>query len=643
MASTDAMPVPRKNTAYRITFPIFDADGDLVTGATGLDSEVSKDGGTFTDCTNEATEIATSSGMYYLDLTSTEMNADTVAVIVKTSSSGAKTTPIVMYPQEAGDIQVNVTYWNGTAVATPDTAGYPKVTIKSGTGAGELSLSSGAVIIQSGTGTGQISLSSGAVIVQSGTGTGQISLSGGAVTVGTNNDKTGYALSASGVDAIWDEPLAAHTTADTPGQVVNMLTQDSVTLSSDVALGSIVGQLLDGGTSWSYDRTTDSLEAIRDRGDAAWTTGGGGSITDILNVVPLIPLAIDLANTASWRIGLMLTNALDDLPSTAEITPGTISIDRKAIGGTSWSAILTDQACSEDAGIVYFDEVFDAGTGYAEGDSIRITFKSQKITVSANDYEVIDATGRIFYTSIRSSVASAAGIADAVWDEARSGHTAGGSFGEGVASVQGNVTGNVAGSVGSIATNGISAASLAADAVAEIADAVWDEDIVAAHSTADTGGLILSQLTKRSVTFNTAVADGSVIGQIADDGTATYDRTTDSLQAIAVNISGSALSISAIADAVWEESLSEHSGAGSTGKALADVPDNVWDEVMESGAPSIARTARHWMRLFASALFGKTASTGDWSAKSIDDSKTRISATLTATGQRSEIDTLDGS
>ncbi len=99
MASSDAQAIPKRNVALRITFPIFDADGDLVTGATGLDSEVSKDGGTFADCTNEATEIATSSGMYYLDLTSTEMDAATVAIIVKTSSAGAKTTPIVIYTE----------------------------------------------------------------------------------------------------------------------------------------------------------------------------------------------------------------------------------------------------------------------------------------------------------------------------------------------------------------------------------------------------------------------------------------------------------------------------------------------------------------------------------------------------------------
>lgn len=109
MASSDALPVPRKNVAYRVTFPILDADGDLVSAATGLDSERSLDGATFADITAEATEIASGSGMYFLDLTAAEMNADTVAIIVKTSTGGAKTTPIVLYPEEAGDIRVNVT------------------------------------------------------------------------------------------------------------------------------------------------------------------------------------------------------------------------------------------------------------------------------------------------------------------------------------------------------------------------------------------------------------------------------------------------------------------------------------------------------------------------------------------------------
>src|SRR3990170_3803221 len=87
----------KKNAAFNMQFPIFDADGDLVTAAASLDSEVSKDGGTFTDATNEAAEIATSSGMYRLVLTATEMNADEVAVITKTGTAGAKTAVNVMY------------------------------------------------------------------------------------------------------------------------------------------------------------------------------------------------------------------------------------------------------------------------------------------------------------------------------------------------------------------------------------------------------------------------------------------------------------------------------------------------------------------------------------------------------------------
>lgn len=42
---------------------------------------------------------------------------------------------------------IDVTKWSGTNVAAVDTAGYPKVTIKSGTGTGELSLSAGLVTL----------------------------------------------------------------------------------------------------------------------------------------------------------------------------------------------------------------------------------------------------------------------------------------------------------------------------------------------------------------------------------------------------------------------------------------------------------------------------------------------------------------
>jgi hypothetical protein len=47
-----------------------------------------------------------------------------------------------------GVAPADVTKWNGTAVPASDTAGYPKATLKTGTGAGELSVSGGAVATQ---------------------------------------------------------------------------------------------------------------------------------------------------------------------------------------------------------------------------------------------------------------------------------------------------------------------------------------------------------------------------------------------------------------------------------------------------------------------------------------------------------------
>ncbi len=91
---------PVKNAAWRVTFPLLDEDGDLVTGGASdtPDTEISKDSGTFADCSNEMIEIATNSGMYFLDLNATEMDATTVAIIAKTAATATQTTPIVVYP-----------------------------------------------------------------------------------------------------------------------------------------------------------------------------------------------------------------------------------------------------------------------------------------------------------------------------------------------------------------------------------------------------------------------------------------------------------------------------------------------------------------------------------------------------------------
>lgn len=93
----NALPYPVYGVAFAVTFPLLDADGDPISPSSP-DSEVSKNGDTFADCTNEATEIATSSGICYLLLTASEMTADIVTVRIQ--STGAKTTILTLYPRK---------------------------------------------------------------------------------------------------------------------------------------------------------------------------------------------------------------------------------------------------------------------------------------------------------------------------------------------------------------------------------------------------------------------------------------------------------------------------------------------------------------------------------------------------------------
>ncbi len=103
------------------------------------------------------------------------------------------------FGEGVASVQGNVTGATGSVTAA--------VTISAGTGTGQVDLSSGQVKVQQGTAAGQLDTTTGQVKVQSGTGSGQISLTSGQVTVGTNNDKTGYALTVSERASVADKLL----------------------------------------------------------------------------------------------------------------------------------------------------------------------------------------------------------------------------------------------------------------------------------------------------------------------------------------------------------------------------------------------------------------------------------------------------
>jgi hypothetical protein len=151
-------------------------------------------------------------------------------------------------------------------------------------------------------------------------------------------------------DAIWDEPLAAHTTADTPGNVVNMLTQDSVDLTSpsvDIHTASIFGQLLDSGGDWAFDRSDDSLRAISESG------GGGPTAEQIADAVwdEDIVAAHSTASTAGLILS-QLTERATDLTSPSIAVHTQSVLGQMMDSGGAWGFDRTDdslQAISEGA------------------------------------------------------------------------------------------------------------------------------------------------------------------------------------------------------------------------------------------------------------------------------------------------------
>lgn len=703
--------VRQKNVSTRIVFPIVDADGDSVTGATGLDSEIDEfaDGANptgFTDCTNEATEIG-STGIYYLTLTASEMNQDYNVVQIKTTSSGAKT-QVILIRTIAGDpkasatvttagnsidvastgevgldfsnvkdassprtlnniviptvtditnavgvktgtganqldvtngrIKADTVYWNGSAVATPDTAGYPKVTHKTGTGTGEISLSSGAVTVGTNNDKTGYSLTqsfpanfsslsidgSGRVDLGKWIGSAPNSLISGRVdanaqvvgdktgyTVSTVSDKTGYSLSAAGmalffttdttktyvdavngsvvkeiadnaggsaltvqdiVDGVWDEAIAGHLTSSTTGAALNAAGSAGDPWSTPLpgaygsgTAGYIIGNNINATISSRSSHSAADVWAVTTRLLTAGTNISLAKGTGITGFNDLSAAQVNSeVDTALSDIKLdKLLNSTSTLSS--DVALGSV-IGQLLDNGTSWS----------------FDRTTDSLEALRDrGDSAWITS-----TLAASD--VWAYSTRILTANTNLNDPSAAVIADAIWDEARSGHTTSGSFGQGVASVQGNVTGSV-GSVTSgvtVTTNNdktgysltqsfptnFSTLSIDSNGRVDLSKWMGSTPNALISGRMDSNAQVVGDKTGYSLT-QSFPSNFSVLA-ITAGGAVTVGTNNDK--------TGYALTSGeedAIVDKVWDELRSSHVVSGSFGQGAASVQGNVTGSV----------------------------------------------------------------
>lgn len=287
-----------------------------------------------------ATHIA--NGLYYAVLDATDTNTlGKLEVHVHVSGALAVKREYMVLPAVVYDalvlgtdnLDVSVTQWTGTNVATPDTAGYPKVTVKSGTGTGEVSLTSGVAAVNVTQWLGQaaaavntagvpkvdvVLVNGGAASTVAGpidanvtqvagetasatgpvdfddlhsaddvwaVGTRTLSAFSFSVTVGTNNDKTGYSLAtapptaAAIADAVWDEVLSGHLTAGSTGAGLNSASSAGDPWNTAIpgaygsgTAGNILGNRLDAAI------TSRSSHAAADVWSVGTRTITGGTI-----------------------------------------------------------------------------------------------------------------------------------------------------------------------------------------------------------------------------------------------------------------------------------------------------------------------------------------------------------------------------
>lgn len=136
-----------------------------------------------------------------------------------------------------------------------------------------------------------------------------------------------------------------------------------------------------------------------------------------------------------------------------------------------------------------------------------------------------------------------------------------------------------------IETDVITAAALATSASEDIADKVWDEDIIIAHNGVDEAGGILGSLKGHTAASTAFAVWEQTLAAHTTGGTFGGELTPASLAAAvwleviaphvaagtaaeALSAAGGGLTADAIADAVWDEALVDHVNPGSIGKQL---------------------------------------------------------------------------
>lgn len=271
---------------------------------------------TITDSATKAVEdqhfiietFGNASAMYQADLSAANLPADAKAI------NGIATSSVTT---------VNAVVGSGVS-PQQDASGYAK--LSSGTGTGQLNFTSGVVQADSAKIGGQTASASGTITFPNATLASTTNITAGTITTATNLTNlpamptdwlTSTGLAASAVTEIWASvtdssgvtTLLSRLSSTRAGYLDN-LSAGAVAQASTFTgmtslaqwLGAMAGKQTPNSTalteikatgagSGTFDATTDSHEALRDRGDSAWTTATGFSTLDASGVRAAVGLA----------------------------------------------------------------------------------------------------------------------------------------------------------------------------------------------------------------------------------------------------------------------------------------------------------------------------------------------------------------
>lgn len=411
----------QKNTATRVVVPIRNAsDGTLITGASGLDTECDTfangaDPDGFADISDEAAEIG-STGVYQYTLSSGETNSDFIVCQTKSSSTNAMTAIVLINTihgtvltgsdgaLDADTIPNDAYAARGTAQAATGTT--IQLASAETFGDDELNDTTEVIITSASTGAGQSrcikdyvgSTDTATVDTWATTPTGTIKYD-----LRSNSNCIGNVKKWNGT------AVASPDTAGYPVVTIkNGTGSGEITTTSGLAL-SLVGSVGSGViTNAAFAAGAIDASAI-----AADAIGASEIATNAIGAAEVADGAID---TATFAVGAIDSSALaTNAIGAAEIADG--AIDSGAFNGDAITAaaIATNAITSDELAASALAEFLTTDTGTTSASAVEGSVAKETADLGGGG-----------------GGASAADIADAVWDEARSGHTSSGSFGEGV-------------------------------------------------------------------------------------------------------------------------------------------------------------------------------------------------------------------